>query len=158
MPNIHESQEFCRDRDPDHKRLRRGDVAKLSGLGSETIRYYEKIGLLPDPARSRAGYREYSSGILLRLRFIQSAKKLGFSLDEIAELLALRDEKDLPCSEVRAYTERKIEEIDQKIRDLQWIRDELDTLLHHCGGNAVTEKCAIIHSMEGKPVGFEEEC
>ena len=132
------------------KRLRRGEVARFTGLGGETIRYYEKIGLLQSPPRSSSGYREYPSSVLSRLRFIQSAKKLGFSLDEIRELLALRDEKGHPCVDVRTHTARKIEQIDKKIEVLQVIRDELHELLERCEGDGVTEKCIILNSIEGQ--------
>lgn len=129
-------------------RLRRGEVAKLTGLGGETIRYYEKIGLLQSPPRSSSGYRNYPSSVISRLSFVQSAKKLGFSLEEIRELLMLRDTKGHPCADVKTHAARKIREIEQKISELERIRIELSTLLECCEGDGVTEKCVILRSLE----------
>jgi MerR family mercuric resistance operon transcriptional regulator len=129
---------------------KRGEVARLSGVGAETLRYYEKVGLLPEPPRTAARYREYPPEILTRLRFIQSSKKLGFSLEEIRSLLKLKDEKDRSCGEVRERAVMKIAEVNQKIEELQWIRDDLEALVERCDGQGKPGDCAIFTTLEDK--------
>ena len=127
------------------QKMRRGEVARHTELGSETIRYYEKIGLLKEPPRSTSNYREYPSSVLARIKFIQSTKKLGFSLDEIRVLLALRDQRDHPCQEIKSKATEKIDEINRKIEELELIRNELSALVNRCAGEGPTENCAILN-------------
>src|SRR5258708_2566151 len=97
------------------KLLTRGRLAQLGGVGVETVRFYEQEGLLAKPARSPAGYRQYGQHVVARLQFIQRAKELGFTLNEIKELLSLRVDPDTSCEDVRAKAEVKIADIHGKI-------------------------------------------
>src|SRR5688572_18623507 len=105
--------------------LKIGDLAKLRGATTKTIRYYELLGLLPEPQRTDSGYRLYDEKDVERLVFIRKAKGLGFSLTEIKETLALYDSKQDPCIHVLALLERKIQEIDQLVRELHELQREL---------------------------------
>src|SRR5881394_2167200 len=93
-----------------------GQVARRAGVGVETVRFYEREGLLEEPARKASGYRQYTGDVVARLRFIKRAKDLGFTLREIAELLALRSDPDNPCAEVRQRAQAKVADIDARIR------------------------------------------
>ena len=105
-----------------------GQVARQAGVGVETVRYYERQGLLEQPARKASGYRQYAADAVSRLRFIRRGKELGFSLKEIGELLALRFGPDATVAEVKRRAEAKIADIEGKIRDLQRTRDALRKL------------------------------
>ena len=126
----------------------RGEVAKRSGVHPETIRYYEKIKLLPEPIRGSSGYREYPPTILQQLQFIQSAKKLGFSLNEIQALLSLKNTKDHPCQNVKEKALEKLHEIEEKLQELHSMHDELSRIVVRCDGQHPSESCAIIHALE----------
>lgn len=102
-----------------------GDVAKRVGVSSPTIRYYEELGLLARPVRSSSGYRRYSQQTLKELRFIQKAKRLGFSLDEIAEILRLSRSGQTACSRVLSLAEQHLAAVDERIRQLQAFRNQL---------------------------------
>jgi DNA-binding transcriptional MerR regulator len=104
-----------------------GDVAKRTGVTAPTIRYYEGIGLLPSPARSGAGYRRYSDGTIEELRFIRKAQALGFSLDEIAEILQLSRSGKAPCSHVLSLAHQHLAAVDERIRQLRAFRRQLAT-------------------------------
>src|SRR5947207_4045264 len=101
------------------KPLTIGQVARSAGVGVETVRFYERQGLLEEPARRESGYRQYPDDVVARLRFIKRAKELGFSLKEIKELLALRVDPDTTCAEVRSKAAAKIADIKEKIQALQ---------------------------------------
>ena len=101
------------------------DFAKLSGVPAKTIRYYESIGLMPDPERAENNYRQYTPEALERLRFIVSARSLGFNLAEIGEFLAARDAGTLPCRRVLDSFDQRILEIDRHIADLLALRETL---------------------------------
>jgi DNA-binding transcriptional MerR regulator len=102
-----------------------GDVAKLAGVSPPTIRYYEEIGLLPAPLRSSAGYRRYSERTVEELRFIRKAQALGFSLDEIREILKLSRSGRTPCSHVLSLAHQHLAAVDARIRRLQAFREQL---------------------------------
>jgi DNA-binding transcriptional MerR regulator len=104
-----------------------GDVAKRTGVTAPTIRYYEGIGLLPSPARSGAGYRRYSDGTIEELRFIRKAQALGFSLDEVAEILQLSRSGKAPCSHVLSLAHQHLAAVDERIRQLRAFRRQLAT-------------------------------
>lgn len=108
--------------------MRIGELADQLGLNTKTIRYYESIGLLPDPERTPSGYRDYDDGAGERLRFIRTAQRLGITLDEIREILAFRDRGDQPCGYVREVLRRQVDEIDERIAELRQLRRELVTL------------------------------
>ena len=99
-----------------------GELAREAGVGVQTVRYYERRRLLPTASRRASGYREFTRGALERLRFIRRAQELGFTLAEIAELLALRLDPHTTAADVKARAEQKIEEIDRRIHDLERIR------------------------------------
>lgn len=108
--------------------MRIGELATSLGLNPKTIRYYEEIGLLPQAERSESGYRLYTQRDIERLGFIRRAKMLGFSLDEIRDLLAVRQEDSPPCGQVLSLIDTKISTIEQRIVELQDFRAELATL------------------------------
>lgn len=124
-----------------------GKIAKASGSSVETIRYYEREGLLPEAPRSDSGYRQYSQTAISRLRFIRRAKQLGFTLDEVRSLLKLAD-VDGSKAEVKALTEQKLALIDQKIDQLKAMRDALGELNDQCDGRGAISHCPIIHALE----------
>jgi len=105
--------------------MRIGELAERSGLESTTIRYYERIGLMPAPTRTQSGYRDYAEDAAARLRFIRAAQSIGLTLGEIRETLAFRDRGELPCSHVAALIERNAEELRQRIAVLEEMRRDL---------------------------------
>ncbi len=127
-----------------------GELAKRTQISVETLRYYEKEKLLQPQLRTEAGYRLYSLDDEHRLNFVLHAKKVGFSLAEIKELLALRLNKDEhTCEEVKNYTGQKIAEVETKISDLQTMHDALSSLYKACcGGPEKATNCAILSSLE----------
>ncbi|TNF86534.1 MAG: helix-turn-helix domain-containing protein [Gammaproteobacteria bacterium] len=129
--------------------LTRGRLAARTGCNIETIRYYESIGLMPAPARTATGYRNYSEEHLRRLNFIQRARSLGFSSEKIQGLLELTDSGgDHTRADVKLLTEAHIEEISQKIRDLQKIKRRLSQISSHCDGSGRSAKtCPILESL-----------
>ncbi len=128
--------------------LTRGKLAGRGGVNIATIRYYEKRGLLPAAPRSRAGYRLYAGDALRRLHFIRQAQVLGFSLDEIQELLSLRMQSGTTCADVRQRANEKISAVDRKIADLKRIRNALATLASACRGKGPTSECPILEALE----------
>jgi len=116
-------------------------VASLAGIGVETIRYYQRIGLIKEPPKPTNGYRVYDEKILARIKFIQRAKELGFTLAEIQELLSL-DRSD--CEQTRELAQHKQAIIQQKITDLQAMANVLDDLLQACQTNPAHNGCPII--------------
>lgn len=130
--------------------LRIGQLAEAAGVAVETVRFYEQQGLLPKPKRSTGGYRLYPDSMLERLRFIRRAKELGFSLQEIKNLLRLQDHGG-SHAKVKKISSAKLAEIDEKIRDLQSIRDVLSHLVKQCDGSSASLKsCPIIQSLTGQ--------
>jgi Cu(I)-responsive transcriptional regulator len=123
-------------------------VAERAGIGLETVRFYEKQGLIPEPPRTRSGYRQYPHDSVPRLRFIQRAKELGFSLREVQELIDLRLDPAAHSSDVKRRAAAKIREIDGKIRDLRRMRTKLAELERACDGHGSTEDCPIIHALD----------
>lgn len=128
--------------------LSTGELAEQADVNIETVRYYERRGLLPEPPRNGAGHRRYEWEHVHRLRFIRRAQQLGFSLEEIDELLSLRAEPDVPNLEVKRRTGAKIEEVAEKIRDLKRIKATLEELYDACDGEGTTSECPILHAME----------
>ena len=123
-----------------------GDITQLLGLTADTLRYYEKIGLLPRVGRNSAGLREYSESDVSRLRFIQRAQKMSFSLAEIAYLLAMRENPQQARDEVRALTAVKLDEVAARLKDLTLLRNEMRLLLNLCRG--AKEGCPIIETID----------
>ncbi|MFQ6613149.1 MAG: MerR family transcriptional regulator [Fidelibacterota bacterium] len=125
-----------------------GTLAERADVNLETIRFYERKGILPKPTRLPSGYRSYSEEDLKRLRFIQMAKKHGFSLKEIKDLLHLRVDPDCTCDDVRQRAELKIQVIEEKIRELKQIRNALTVLVASCEGVGPTQECPILDAFE----------
>jgi MerR family transcriptional regulator, copper efflux regulator len=106
-------------------RYKIGEVSKRSGVGIETLRFYEKSGLVDRPSRTASGYRVYDGAILERLAFIKKAQMLGFTLDDIRELIDHKRMGENPCREVRSKVKSRLEELDDRIRQMKLYRDEL---------------------------------
>ena len=125
-----------------------GRVAKEAAVGVETIRFYEREGLIANPPRLSSGYRAYPPETVARIRFIRTAKDLGFSLKEIRELLSMRVDPIGSCSEVRAMAESKITDVEERIRVLQNIRLSLERLVTACEERQPTSECPILDCIE----------
>lgn len=123
-----------------------GRLANRADVGIDTVRFYERRGLLPEPDRTPAGYRLYPESVVDRIRFIRRAKSLGFSLDEINALLDLHDHGGRK-STVKALTQKKLAEIDARIEDLARIRDALSELDSRCSGHGDVSGCPIIDAL-----------
>ncbi|MNC86331.1 Mercuric resistance operon regulatory protein [compost metagenome] len=112
------------------------------------MRYYEREGLLQKPARAANGYRQYPADAVARLRFIRQAKELGFSLNEIKELLSLRVTPGKSCADVRAHAEHKIADVDRRIASLKRVRGVLVKLASACSGKGPVTQCPILEALE----------
>ena len=130
------------------KSLTIGHLARNAGINLETVRYYERVGLLPKAPRSASGYRLFPADATRRLRFIRRAQELGFSLKEIRELLALRVSPRTTNAEIRKRTEAKIADIDGKIRSLESISKTLRKLTKSCAGCGPASECPILESLD----------
>jgi MerR family mercuric resistance operon transcriptional regulator len=128
-----------------------GELARQASVHVETLRYYERRGLIPKPHRTVSNYRVYSSENLRRVKFIKQAQGLGFSLNEIKKLLALRATPRARCADVRRYATHKIEDIDARIRSLARMRKTLEKLLDECSGNRPATQCSILESLDSQP-------
>lgn len=128
--------------------LKIGEVAKQTGVGIETIRFYERKGLLDEPARRPSGFRQYDASILARLQFIRRAKDLGFTLGEIAELLALWFDADTHCCDVRSKALAKIDEIEHKVQALQAMKRSLKQMVETCREHGSIEDCPLWDSLK----------
>jgi len=125
-----------------------GKVARQAGVGVETVRFYEREGLIEEPPRRASGYRQYPPETAARIRFVRRAKELGFTLKEIKELLSLRASPRSRCTDVRQRAEAKIEDIQQKIRDLQKMMKSLKQLTAACEGRGPVTECPILDALE----------
>ncbi len=127
-----------------------GKVAKLAGVSIDTVRYYEKTGLIAPAARLQSGYRRYGDLQLSRLRFIRRAQELGFSLKDIRELLGLSRQRDV--ARVKRAAQAKLTDIDRRIVALQSVRDGLSHLVEACPGHGSAADCPILNAL-----GADEE-
>lgn len=126
-------------------------AAERAGVGVETIRFYERRGLIEQPLRPRSGgYRFYDDTVVERIRFIRQAQELGFSLREITELLSLRADPTADCGDVRVQAVAKREEVDRKMAQLRHIRAALDALIASCPGGGALRACTIIDALAGR--------
>ncbi len=123
--------------------LKIGEVAKRSDVGIETIRYYERQGLLAEPDRRPSGYRQYDESVVSRLQFIRRAKELGFTLSEIKELLGLWFDVNTKCVHVRQRAERKVNDVEDKIRSLQRMKQSLKKIISQCENRDAVDKCPL---------------
>ena len=127
-----------------------GDLGKATGTKVETVRYYERIGLLPKPPRTNGHYRDYGAAELGRLSFIRRARDLGFSLDQVRALLALSDDRQRDCATVDRMAVAHLREVERKIIDLTALRRELKAVIESCDGGTVAT-CRIIEALGPEP-------
>jgi MerR family copper efflux transcriptional regulator len=127
-----------------------GAVAKRAGVAIDTIRYYEREGLLPEPLRRPSGYRSYGEDTVAQLRFIRRAKNLGFTLEEIRELLALSADRQRGVKAVKQRAQQRLAEIEARIEELQRVRAGLAQLIEACPGHGKPEECPILRALDGE--------
>jgi MerR family copper efflux transcriptional regulator len=127
-----------------------GAVAKRAGVAIDTIRFYEREGLLPEPLRRPSGYRSYAEDTVARLRFIRRAKNLGFTLEEIRELLALSADRQRGVKAVKQRAQRRLAEIEARIAELERVRAGLAQLIEACPGHGAPEQCPILRALDGE--------
>lgn len=137
--------------------LTAGKLAEAAVVNVETLRYYEKRGLLPKPPRKESGYRVYPETAVERLRFIKGAQVLGFTLEEIRELLNLRVDEHAHRMEVRQRAQEKVENIELKIKALEAMRDALRDLIEQCHGDGPIAECPILEAMPLASLGLHPE-
>ena len=124
-----------------------GAVAKRAGVGVETVRFYEREGLIKQPPTPKQGFREYPLDAVDRIRFIRHAKELGFTLDEISDLLSLRSHPRINCETVRHRAEQKIDDVDGKIEALRRIKVQLRKLANACNAREASAECPILEAL-----------
>ena len=128
--------------------LRIGEVARAAGVGLETVRFYERRGLVPAPPRRASGYRAYPPSSVARIRFIRTAKDLGFTLKEIEELLSLRVHPVRSCAKVRRLAVEKIDDIGRRLATLSRIRRTLRRLIAACDAHEPTADCPVLGALD----------
>lgn len=128
-----------------------GQVAREAGVGVETIRFYERKGLIPEPPRRLSGYRQFPRDTVNHLRFIKRAKALGFTLKEIRELLSLRVAPGTTCRQVKVRADAKLTDIESKIADLQRMKRALKKLVASCASEGPIDSCPILRAMAQTP-------
>lgn len=121
-----------------------GNLAKQAEVTVETIRYYQRIGMLDEPGKPGNGYRHYPPHAIARIRFIKRAQQAGFTLKEIAQLLSLDTDH---CADVRKIAEQKCQQIDAQIKDLTALRNVLDALVKRCQSDSLAEHCSLIDAL-----------
>lgn len=126
-----------------------GEASRRANVNAQTIRFYERRGLLPQPGRTASNYRCYTTDTIRRVRFIKRAQELGFTLSEIQELLSLRSANDRKAEEVRRQAQSKVCEIDAKISALEAIRQVLTELICECSADAPVDACPILTALDG---------
>ena len=126
--------------------MRIGELAKATGTKAETIRYYEREGILPAADRTDSNYRDYSQNHLAALTFVRRARGLGFSMAQVRELLALSDHDEKPCEDVDQLVLQQLSDVDSKIADLTTLREELAQLSRSCQSDRIGE-CRIVESL-----------
>jgi DNA-binding transcriptional MerR regulator len=124
-----------------------GELAQSAGVGIDTVRYYERQGLLPLPTRQASGYRRYDTGDVARLRFVRRAKGLGFTLSEIRELLALSGRREDDMGTLKAAATAKLADVETRLAELARIRDGLEALIASCPGHGALEQCPILNAL-----------
>jgi MerR family mercuric resistance operon transcriptional regulator len=134
--------------------MRIGTAAEQAGVNVQTLRYYERRGLLPRPPRRESGYREFPDQAVGVVRFIKRAQDLGFTLDEVEELLKLRNDQRRDRARIGAIAERRVRQIDQKVAELRAMKKALTRLLHCCHQGSTLE-CPIIEALDGTREGLK---
>ena len=136
--------------------MQSGELARLTGLSTDALRHYERLGLLPKPPRTRGDYREYPPQALPRVRLIQRALNAGFSLAELATILRMRDRGEIPCHKARAMAQVKLQQIKQQIKELLVMRKQLEGILEDWDSRlAGTRKGAPARLLEALPNGLK---
>jgi Hg(II)-responsive transcriptional regulator len=130
--------------------LKTGEVAARAGVNVQTLRYYERKGLLQEPERRASGYREYAPDAVRLIRFIKRAQELGFTLAEVDELLQLRSNHETVCAEVKSAAEDKIVAIEEKLRQLRAMRRALRALVASCATDGSPRFCPLVEALDGK--------
>jgi MerR family mercuric resistance operon transcriptional regulator len=128
--------------------LKVGEAARQAGVNLQTIHYYERRGLLPQPSRTKSNYRVYSEEAVHRVRFIKRAQEIGFTLAEIKELLSLRAAPLARCADIRERAEIKVRDIDDKVRTLLAMRKALTRLIGDCSGSGPVSQCPILEALD----------
>ena len=131
--------------------MRTGELAGRVGVNTETLRYYERRGLLEQPPRTAGGYRDYPSGAVELLRFIRRAQELGFTLDEVEELIHLDAGGPDSCDTARALAEARRADLQSRIADLQRMRDSMTVLIETCDLPRPDRNCALLEAIGGQP-------
>lgn len=127
-----------------------GQIAREAGVGVETVRFYERQGLIAAPSRRASGYRQFDEAVVDRLRFIREAKALGFTLNEIKELLSLKLDPSTTCTDVKKRAEAKITDIEAKLDSLIRMKQALVKLTKSCSGRGTTSDCPILDALDGE--------
>lgn len=127
-----------------------GTLARRAEVASDTVRYYERQGLLPAPVRLASGYRDYDEADVSRLRFIRRAKALGFTLGEIGELLDLSSRREADMAGMKSAAEQKLADVDARLAELQRIREGLQALVASCPGHGALAHCPILDALSGE--------
>lgn len=125
-----------------------GALARAAGVNVATVRYYERRGILSVPRRTRSGYRQYTEGVVDRIRFIRRAQNLGFMLEEIEDLLALRVRDPEACHSVEQATRARLATVESKIRELERLRSILGRLVRSCEERETTDECPVLAMLE----------
>lgn len=132
----------------DRPTLRSGELASQAGVNVQTLRYYERVGLLKEPERRPSGYREYPLDAVKLIRFIKRAQELGFTLKEIGDLLRLRSDAESACAEIRAAAQSKVDDIEQRIRHLRAMKRALGVLVASCATEGSVRHCPILEALD----------
>ena len=128
--------------------MRIGEVAAEAAVNIQTLRYYERVGLVPKPERGSSGYRAYDRTAVRRVRFIKRAQELGFTLAEIADLLSFRDETSVSCERVETRASATVERISEKIRDLENMRTALSQYVTACRSRVTVADCPLLTALD----------
>lgn len=128
--------------------MTRGELSRMTGCNAETIRYYEKIGIMPEPARSTGGYRQYDESHARRLGFVMRGRELGFAMADLKSLLDLVDRRAVSCAEVEKLARAHLQSVRRKIDDLERMERVLSTTVRACSGKDVPE-CPLIDTLFG---------
>ena len=135
--------------------LRSGELARAAGVSTDTLRHYERLGVLPQAPRSQSGYRSYPPESLERVKLVQHALGLGFTLAELAEILQTRDRGGAPCKRVLSFLETKLESLERQIKDLIALREYMETIVDHwrsrLGQGHAGKRVNLLHSLAAAP-------
>ncbi|ROT94019.1 MerR family transcriptional regulator [Altererythrobacter sp. FM1] len=126
--------------------MRIGELAKATGTKAETIRYYEREGILPAADRTDSNYRDYSDSHLATLTFVRRARGLGFSMAQVRQLLAFSEHKEKPCADIDRLVRHQMQDVQQKIADLKSLHEELEEMMRSCEGDLIKD-CRIVESL-----------